>query len=138
MSTLEYEMKMSGRTRQHFEMKGEIEKLRNQMAINLIKMESLMERENVTFFEMDLDEIHNLQVRIKPRALSVLDKGKLASDLGVAKSDIKTPYLMTCIENRSLTMDKYETYFEVERDTKVVVTKKKKPKPKGNKKNQGL
>jgi hypothetical protein len=135
---MEYEMKMSGRLRQHFEMKEEIEKLRLQITTNLVAMEKLMTDENVTFFEMDLNETHNLQVLIKPHALSVLDKEKLAADLGVSKSDIKTPFLMTCVENRSLTTDKYESYFFVERDMKITPKKKKKPKPKGNKKKQGL
>jgi hypothetical protein len=138
MNTLEHEIKMSGRARFHLDTKAEIEKLREQMATNLVKMEELMTESNVTFFEMELDEAYNLQVQIKPHVLSVLDKEKLAADLGASKSDIKTLFLMACIENRSLTTDKYETYFFVDRDTKVNVRKKKKPKPKGKKKNQGL
>jgi hypothetical protein len=138
MKDLQYEIKMSARSREHFELKLGLEKLRAQMVSNLIQMEQLMSDNNETFFEMDFDEIHNLNIQLKVHHSRTLDKERLSIDLGVSKSDIKTPFLMTCVEEKRLTTDKYESYFFPESETKVNIRKKKKKKPKGNKKQQGL
>jgi hypothetical protein len=136
MESLEYQSAMAARARQHFEYKRQMELLREKVTRNLIDMEEHMDHVGATMYETVYDETHDLYIQIKPHSISKLNKEKLAIDLGVSQSELKTPFLLSCVENRSLTSDKYEQYIIYASDIKLHIKKKKRKKPRSKKKKQ--
>ena len=119
--------------REFYDIKREIDRLKERSLQVAEKVFRQMREISNAEIIIPLDENYNLRVRVKTSRTNKVDKDQMSADLNAKKKELKTEFLIKCVEDARLTHGRFLEYIYPEFNTKVEIKRVKVPKKKKKK-----